>query len=332
MNTQRLLVTGGSGFLGAALTRRLVQDGHSVRVLDNHSRGAMRRLADVKDEIEVREGDIRDAAFVSDCLKGMDGVFHLAYINGTKFFYSKPEQVLDIAVKGMINVLDGCRTHNVGTVLYASSSEVYQTPPAVPTDEKAPLSVPDPLNPRYSYGGGKILGELMALNYGRTGFERMVVFRPHNVYGPDMGWEHVVPEFSLRLHALKKKSSGDGVQPFPIQGSGRETRAFCHVDDFTDGLMRLFKTGAHREIYHIGVDQETSIDTLAMEMSKISGINITIQPGKIAAGATNRRCPDIKKLRSLGFVPKISLEQGLIDTMGWYAANAHLAEDTNQPR
>ena len=103
------------------------------------------------------------------------------------------------ACKGMINVIDACRAHGVGRLMLASSSEVYQTPPQVPTDESAPLVVPDPLNPRYSYGGGKIISELMAINYGRKFFERVLIFRPHNVYGPDMGCEHVIPQFALRL-------------------------------------------------------------------------------------------------------------------------------------
>ena len=92
------------------------------------------------------------------------------------------------------------------TLVLASSSEVYQTPPQVPTDESAPLVVPDPLNPRYSYGGGKIISELMAINYGRKYFERVLIFRPHNVYGPDMGFEHVIPQFALRLKTRARRA------------------------------------------------------------------------------------------------------------------------------
>ena len=74
----------------------------------------------------------------------------------------------------------------------------------MPTDESAPLAIPDPLNPRYSYGGGKLISELMAINYGRKYFDRVLIFRPHNVYGPDMGWEHVVPQFALRLERRRQ--------------------------------------------------------------------------------------------------------------------------------
>ena len=191
-----ILVTGGSGFIGSALVKALVRDGHSVRVLDDNSRGAPRSLREVEGDIEFIGGDIRDAAAVARAVHGMDEVHHLAFVNGTEFFYSAPELVLDVGVKGMINVIDACRSEGVGSLVLASSSEVYQTPPHVPTDEHAPLIVPDPTNPRYSYGGGKIISELMALNYGRKYFERVLIFRPHNVYGPDMGWEHVVPQFA----------------------------------------------------------------------------------------------------------------------------------------
>ena len=90
--------------------------------------------------------------------------------------------------------------------MLASSSEVYQTPPQIPTDEDAPLAVPDALNPRYSYGAGKLISEVMAINFGRKFFERVLIFRPHNVYGPDMGFEHVIPQFALRFQAARKRS------------------------------------------------------------------------------------------------------------------------------
>ena len=128
-----ILVTGGSGFIGAALVKALVKDGNSVRVLDDNSRGAMRRLQEVVDDIEFVPGDIRDPAAVTRAVRGMDEVHHLAFVNGTAFFYSAPELVLDVGVKGMINVIDACRSEGVRSLILASSSEVYQTPPRIPT-------------------------------------------------------------------------------------------------------------------------------------------------------------------------------------------------------
>ena len=100
-------------------------------------------------------------------VKKIDAIIHLAYINGTKYFYSKPHLVLDVAIKGLINLFDVCVSHKIRELYLASSSEVYQTPSVVPTKETEMLKVPDIFNPRLSYGGGKILTELMGINYGR---------------------------------------------------------------------------------------------------------------------------------------------------------------------
>ena len=147
MSARRILVTGGSGFIGSALVKALLGRGETVRVLDDNSRGALRRPAGVERDIEFVGGDIRDAGAVDAAMRGIDEVHHLAFVNGTATFYSAPDLVLDVGVKGIVNVIDACRRHGVGRLVLASSSEVYQSPPHVPTDESAPLVVPDPLNP-----------------------------------------------------------------------------------------------------------------------------------------------------------------------------------------
>lgn len=313
------LVTGGAGFIGSSLVRRLLRDGHNVRVLDDQSRGRAGRLADVRDHVEFIAADVRDADAVRKAARGADSLCHLASVNGTEWFYSKPEIVLDVGVKGIVNTIDACLEHNVPEFVLASSSEVYQTPPAVPTDETAPLCVPDPLNPRYSYGGGKIISELVALNYGRRHLERVLVFRPHNVYGPDMGREHVIPQLVLRADALAAEHP-DGVIRFPIQGDGSQTRAFVHIDDFTDGLATVLEKGAHLNIYHIGSDVEVTIRRLAALIFSHIGREFEIVPGPSPEGGPQRRRPDIRKLRALGYRPRVTLRDGLAATIDWYLA------------
>jgi nucleoside-diphosphate-sugar epimerase len=322
-----ILVTGGSGFIGSALVKALVRDGHSVRVLDDNSRGAPRRLEEVADDIEFMAGDIRDPAAVARAVKGVQEVHHLAFVNGTEFFYSAPELVLDVGVKGMINVIDACRDAGIGSLVLASSSEVYQTPPHVPTDEHAPLLVPDPTNPRYSYGGGKIISELMAINFGRKFFDRVLIFRPHNIYGPDMGWEHVIPQFALRLKAL---AAGQpvGKLPFQLQGDGSQTRSFCHVDDLVRGVMVMRAKGEHLGIYHVGTIEETTIADVAGRIAARAGREIELIPGPAAQGGTERRCPDITKLRNLGYSPQVTLDAGLPSTVEWYWKHEELAPRT----
>jgi nucleoside-diphosphate-sugar epimerase len=324
MSARRILVTGGSGFIGSGLAKALVKAGHHVRVLDDNSRGAPRRLADVEKDIEFIAGDIRDATAVDKAAQGMDEVHHLAFVNGTEFFYSAPDLVLDVGVRGMINVIDACRARNVGTLILASSSEVYQTPPSVPTDESAPLTIPDPLNPRYSYGGGKLISELMAINFGRKYFERVLIFRPHNVYGPDMGWEHVIPQFALRLKRLAD-TQASGPLRFEIQGTGEETRSFCFINDLVAGVMVMREKGEHLGIYHVGTMEEVTIADLARRAAAAAGREIALIPGPLQAGGTPRRCPDISKLAALGYKPRVPLEAGLKPTLDWYWQNADLA-------
>src|SRR5438874_12666119 len=316
----RYLVTGATGFIGSALVRALLKSGNDVRALDNESRGSRHRLSDVESQIERVHADVRDPAAVARAVQGMDTVCHLAAVNGTEFFYTQPDLVLEVAVKGMLNVLDACVAHGVCNLFVASSSEVYQTPARVPTDETVALSIPDPLNPRYSYAGGKIMSELLTLNYGRKKLRRAVIFRPHNVYGPDMGWEHVIPQLTLRMRELGGQT--DGAIVLPIEGSGEETRSFVFIDDLIAGLMKVLEKGEHLGIYNIGTEDEMSIKQLAEEIARFFGRDVRIASGKLKPGGTLRRCPSIKRIRDLGYAPTVSLKEGLAATIPWYLANA----------
>ncbi|MBI2821336.1 MAG: NAD-dependent epimerase/dehydratase family protein, partial [Acidobacteria bacterium] len=261
---------------------------------------------------------------VRQACRGVGSVCHLAYLNGTEFFYSVPELVLDIGVKGAVNVIDACRAEGVKELVLASSSEVYQSPQRIPTDETVAFSIPDPLNPRYSYAAGKIISEVMAINFGRKYFERVLIFRPHNVYGPDMGWEHVIPQFVVKMKQLCRASQRDPIL-FPIHGTGRETRAFIFIKDFIDGLMLVLEKGEHMGIYHIGTMDEIAIKEVAEAVAHYFGRTIEVVPGKPAEGGTPRRCPDITRLRNLGFQPGVPFREGLRMTAKWYDENAVLA-------
>ncbi len=320
MKKKQILVTGGTGFLGASLVHRLVQLDYSVRVLDNGFRSSASRLMEVADQIDLIQGDIRNAGVVSEAIRGMDIVIHLAAVNGTEFFYSKPALVLDVGVRGILNVIEGCQKQNVGELIVASSSEVYQTPKTIPTDETEPLTVPDVLNPRYSYGGSKIITELLVLNQCRSDFKRAILFRPHNVYGPAMGWEHVIPQFITRtIHANLEHPTGP--LPFKIQGDGRQTRAFIHIDDMIEGILLLLQKGKHLNIYHIGNLEEVTVADLAKKIVRSFGRECQLIQGPLQQGSTERRCPNIDKIKALGFSPQISLDQGLPSVIQWHIEN-----------
>ena len=313
---KRYLVTGGCGFIGSALVRALVKQGDKVRILDDCSRGIKSRLNDVEvffcpgsiDRIEHRNA-IRLA------VRGVDAVIHLAYVNGTATFYTDPALVLGVAVKGIVNLLDACAEEKVKEFHLASSSEVYQTPPVIPTPENVPLVVPDPYNPRFSYGGGKIISELMVLHYGN--FERLTIFRPHNIYGPDMGDGHVIPQFVSR-YARECRNSTEKVVKLQIQGTGKETRCYCHIEDAVQGILAVVERGEHRGIYNIGSDEEISAADLAHAVGHCFQRLVDIVPSELAGGSTPRRCPDLTKLRGLGWSPKIKLFDGLKQYVEWY--------------
>jgi nucleoside-diphosphate-sugar epimerase len=320
MAAKQYLVTGGTGFIGSALVLRLLERGHSVRVLDNNSRGAERRLGKMVGDVELIIGDIRSGDFVERAVEGVDAVHHLAFVNGTENFYKHPDLVLEVGAKGMINVVDACIKHGVGELILASSSEVYQSPPQVPTAESVPLIVPDLMNPRYSYGGGKLFSELYAINVAARRLDRVVIYRPHNVYGPDMGWEHVIPQLAARMAGLAMQAPSGEID-FQIQGSGQETRSFCFIDDFVDGLELVQERGLTANVYHIGTTEEVTVADLAHRIARQLGRNINILPGPIQAGSTLRRCPAIDKLAGLGYRQRIPLDQGLAITCRWYFEN-----------
>lgn len=324
MANDRVLVTGGSGFLGSALVKKLLAEGWQVRVLDDNSRGHARRLADVLSDVDFVEGDICDYDTVWQACKGVDTVAHLAYINGTEFFYSKPERILEVGIKGALNTLECCIAHGIRRYWVLSSSEVYQTATVVPTNENVRLIVPDVLNPRYSYGGGKIATELLAVNYGRKAFDQLAIVRPHNVYGADMGFEHVLPQLIMRAARLDQKTPRGEPISFPIRGSGEQTRSFVYIDDFTEGCYLAFKKAKKCSLFHIGTLDELKIRDVASLVLETFNRKAQIVSSEAPLGETDRRCPDIKRIQALGYVPKVHLKEGITLITQWYLANKDL--------
>jgi UDP-glucose 4-epimerase len=313
----KVLVTGGSGFIGAALCHQLVANGYQVRVLDDNSRGSLTRLADIQDQIEFVSGDIRDAKTVQTATEGCQMVWHLAYINGTRFFYERPDEVLEVGIKGAINTIEAAIAAKVNRYILASTSEVYNTPSEIPTSESERIMIPDMTNPRFSYGGGKIASELLTLHYGGKRGLETVIFRPHNIYGANMGFEHVIPELVAKIVKLSDNLTKKSID-LPIQGSGEETRAFCYIDDAVRGILLCGEKGKAGEIYHLGTQKETSIRELIEQLGQILDININIIPGSLRPGGTTRRCPNISKLSQLGYQPQIDLKAGLTHSVKWY--------------
>lgn len=317
------LVTGGSGFIGAALVAELVDQGHKVRVLDDHSRGRPARLEALidrvgTDRVEVVAGDVRDYGAVRAATDGCEVVWHLAYVNGTRYFYEKPDLVLEVGVKGALNTVEAALDAGVRRYVLASTSETYNQPTHVPTDESERLMIPDVTNPRFSYGGGKIASELLALHLGGHRGLETVIFRPHNIYGPDMGFEHVIPEIVARIFNRSEGLTLPAIT-LPIQGDGSETRAFCEIADGARGARIAGMAGAPGNIYHLGTQHEVSVRDLILELGRALGVELTLEPGPLRPGGTSRRCPDITKLAALGYTPEVGFAEGIAKTARWYA-------------
>lgn len=305
----RFLVTGGSGFLGSHLVSALLAAGHDVRTLDDRSRGTA-DLAGLN--VETIAGDVRDAETVRRACAGIEVVAHLAAVQGTGNFYRAPARVLDVNVGGTLEIVRAAASAGVRRILFASSSEIYATPPVVPTPEDVPAVIPDVRNPRFSYSGSKIVGELLVLHGAAAGGFEPTIVRYHNVYGPRMGWDHVIPQFITRL---------ERGEPFTVQGDGTQTRAFCYVSDAVDATVRACTLErAAGEILNIGNDQrESTIDELIALLAEVSGKPITPRYGAPAPGGTPRRLPDIARARDLlGYAPRVSLREGLTATYEWY--------------
>jgi nucleoside-diphosphate-sugar epimerase len=308
----KVLVTGGAGFIGSAICMRLALDGHDVVSFDNYSRKS--HINNLNDNIKTYNGDVRSIDNLVQCIKenkGFDAIWHFAYINGTSTFYSSPEMVLDVGVKGAINTLDAALQNDIKNYVLCSSSEVYNEPSRLPTPEDERMLIPDVYNPRFSYAGGKIISELLTIHYGAKQGLNTKIFRPHNVYGPNMGLEHVIPQIVKKILDCKGKD-------IFIQGSGNETRSFCFIEDAVEQMVQA-ATIPGNDTYNIGVEDEISIIELAKQISHILGIEINIHPdGDKPAGATSKRCPDMSKMTALGYQPKHKLYDGLKETVEWY--------------
>lgn len=267
-------------------------------------------LTDLKDKIKLIKGSVTVAEDWKKIPKDIDFVYHFAAINGTKYFYEIPEIVLEVNVTGTLNFLNWLKDSNVKRIFFASSSEVYGFPNKIPTPETEPLMVPDPKNPRFSYSSSKIIGETMIINYAKKYGLDYIIGRFHNVYGPAMGFEHVIPDFLRKC--IKNEE-------FKIQGTGNQTRCFCFIVDAINGINLISEhPNAINKIFNIGTSEEITINELIILLSKIHGKKIVpIKTGFENTGI-QRRVPDLTKIFSMGYKPRVSLEEGLKITYNWY--------------
>jgi nucleoside-diphosphate-sugar epimerase len=314
----RIAITGAAGFIGRSLAERLARRGHEIVALDNNFRGDL-ALMPAHRSISSRHFDILSSGGLNEIFRDVDAIYHLAAINGTENFYKIPARVVEVGIAGTHNVLKAVLESGIKRFYFASSSEVYGTPAVTPTPETVECRVADVFNPRFSYGGSKLAGELITVNYLRGTNTHFVIFRPHNVYGPQMGHEHVIPQLVKKIiDAVRCRPSATRVT-IPLQGSGLETRAFIYIDDCTRAIEMATLQNPDSGLIHIGTEEEISIRELALQIGRILGLELATETTPISEGSPVRRCPDTTKLRRLGFKPDTPLPEGLEMAVRWYA-------------
>jgi UDP-glucuronate decarboxylase len=244
-----------------------------------------------------------------------DQVYLLAAVVGVRNVEADPGRVVRVNTVVVLRLLEWARPGD--RVFFASTSEVYAGGVdagvvAVPTGEEVPVMVADVTAPRFAYAISKLVGEAAFVHMGRAAGVEAVVGRFHNVYGPRMGADHVIPEMALR--ALR------GEDPFRVPGA-EQCRAFCYVDDAVEAVLRLMDTpAAAGRIVHIGDDtEETNIADLAKLVLRLSAADATVEALPAPPGSVHRRCPDLRLLRELtGYQPAVPLEEGVRRTIAWY--------------
>lgn len=315
----RALVTGGAGFIGYHLACRLLEDGWEVVLVDDLSRGrldpAVRALLD---DVRFIEADLRRPLPVDQLGTGFRVVFHLAAIVGVARTVGDPARTLRTNLSVTLNVLDWCAAAGPEVVFLSSTSEVGDGAVStglseLPVAESVPAVFCKPFRPRSAYAVSKLASELLVAHCAAGAGYRARIARYHNVYGPRMGHDHVIPELINRIVA--------GQDPLVVYGA-TQTRAFCHVTDAVEATLRLAVHPASEPlVVNVGNDhEETRILELARQLADLLDVAVDMEPRVAPAGSPDRRLPDLTALRELtGCEPDVALADGLPGCIRWYA-------------
>lgn len=318
--SKKVLLLGGAGFIGFNITRYLAENrDYSLTIADNFARGKQDELFTElvkKHNITVVPGDYTDPKTFDLLDEQYDQVYMLASVVGVDNANSIPHEIIRINTALIYNTLEWIRRAKIGKVLFTSTSECYAgTIDAfgytIPTPEEVPLCIEDIGHPRFTYAVTKMLGESGFLNYGRMLNVDVTIVRYHNVYGPRMGFKHVIPHLAVRFRQNE--------HPFKVYGHD-QTRAFCFITDAVKGtVLAMEKDGTNGEIYHIGTQEEITIEELIHYTGELMGYKGEYENAPTYPGSVSRRCPDITKARTqLGFEPSTGWKEGLKQTITWY--------------
>ena len=315
--SNRVLVTGADGFIGSHLTEELVKSGEKVTAFCLYnSFGTLGWIdtlpKEIRSEIEIFTGDVRDPNGVRTAMRGQQRVFHLAALIAIPFSYHSPDSYVDTNIKGTLNVLNAARELGTERVMVTSTSEVYGTAQYVPIDEKHPFQGQSP------YSATKIGADRLAESFYRSFDLPVTIVRPFNTYGPRQSGRAVIPTIISQLLAGQQEIHLGKLSP---------TRDFNFVKDTAHGFMAIADCpAAIGQELNIATGEEHSIGDLANELiaqinpnAKIVCEEERLRPEK---SEVNRRLGDSTKMRALtGWKPEYTFEQGLAETVAWIRDN-----------
>lgn len=314
------LVTGADGFIGSHLTELLVREGYKVKALSQYnSFNHWGWLEDVSclAEIDVLNGDVRDAAYCRHITRGVDEVFHLAALIAIPYSYLAPESYIDTNVKGTLNICQAARDNGVQRVIHTSTSEVYGTAQYVPIDEKHPLQ------PQSPYSASKIGADAIAMSFFNAFDLPLTIARPFNTYGPRQSARAIIPTIISQIASGMPQIKLGDVSP---------TRDFNFVEDTCRGFLALARCeAAVGETVNIGSNTEITVrDTLELIREIMgSSVEFVVEEQRLRPGKSEvfRLWCDNTRIRELtGFAPAFGLRQGLQATVDWFTQPANLAK------
>jgi UDP-glucose 4-epimerase len=298
----KVLVTGGAGFIGSNLVRALLDRGDDVRVLDNFSTGSRPNLADLLDDIEVVEGELRSYERVHAATRGVEIVFHQGALPSVPRSVQDPLTTGAVNVEGTLNVLLAARDESVRRVVFASSSSVYGNSGELPRVETAN---PDPISP---YGVSKLAAERYCVSFSRVYPLETVALRYFNVFGPHQDptsqYAAVVPRFITMIAEDR---------PVPIHGDGRQLRDFTYVANVVDANIRAAEAAeANGAVVNVATGRATSVDALADAIGALLGRSVEKQYLPQRAGEVRDSWARVDEARRLlGWQPHVALGEGL---------------------
>ncbi len=309
--SKNILITGAAGFIGFNLAKRLSEKNFNLTLIDNLSRG--RTDGDFKKLCKKKNVNFKNVDLTKSFIlkKKFSHVFHLASIVGVKNVIKNPTKTLETNVKSTLNLMKSISVKKTKIVFF-STSEVYS--PLIkskkkffPSKEVDTLIIPRYPSKRDSY----LISKLVIENIVTQSKHKSLIFRPHNIYGPRMGFAHVVPELIQKINKKKKC----------IVYSPNHSRAFCFIKDAIEQIIKLsFKESSYNKIYNIGnMNEEIKILKLANLIKEKMKKDCLIAPGSITIGSQARRVPDMSKTQNqIGKINYTNLSKGLDETIKWY--------------